>query len=123
MINQIDRKILSPEDLDLAISKGELQNYLTNAVLIYKGHIPYVGHILFEGEFILHFENHEYRCCTPGFFIGIDHLLNREPINFQLSVSKNTQIITLNLFMINSLLKKNDEKNTSFLKKILNFTV
>ena len=81
--------------------------------LVYDKQIPNTGIILFNGELNLTKKKNSLSVIAPGALLGVQNMIDGNPVNFKCSVKKDTSVILLPKSEIMIILRK---KNSSLYK-------
>ena len=81
--------------------------------LVYEKQIPNTGIILFNGELNLTKKKNSLSVIGPGALLGVQNMIDGNPVNFKCSVKKDTSVILLPKSEIMIILRK---KNSSLYK-------
>lgn len=101
-------KKLSVRELELLSKKFEPVSFASDSDLVYEDQVPISGLILVEGEAVLTRKKKIIDQVEPGTVLGIQQLMDNEPVRHGCRIRENAKVILLQKSDLMEILKDQD---------------
>lgn len=112
-------KILTEHEIETICAHLSSIIYKRDANLIYKGHVPMVGHLLVDGEITFVKSSRPILKLKKGSVFGVKELIEGTPFPFNTQVSPETEVVILDRSTIQEILASGDKELQRILVDIL----
>lgn len=86
---------LNPHDVSVLKENHEVLSFHNECELVYEKQIPNAGIALIDGEIELFKKSKVLQSVPPGSLLGVQQLLNQEPVQVGCKIKKDSKIILL----------------------------
>ncbi|MCM2351270.1 MAG: hypothetical protein NDI69_14710 [Bacteriovoracaceae bacterium] len=109
---------LNPEDIEALKDEFEVQTFSHDFDLVYENQVPTAGIALINGELQLIRKSKVHKLINTGCLLGVNELLNHQPVKVGCRIKSNSQIVLLGKSEILSSLKNRKSKLFNLIKNL-----